>query len=148
MISTLHIVVAMKPLDGNFVQNALRYGVAGINIDGCRIGTDDILTGSGSPPLKHGGQNHRPFHDTAKPLGINQSPFGRWSANVILEGGSVKAMDEQSGDTSSTRSSGNMNNPKRGGNSQPAWGMSDGRDTIDYRDSGGASRFFKQVREI
>jgi hypothetical protein len=37
MIATLHICVAMKPLDGNFAQNALSRGVAGLNVDGCRI---------------------------------------------------------------------------------------------------------------
>lgn len=31
------IVVAMKPLEGTFVQNAEKYGVAGLNIDECRI---------------------------------------------------------------------------------------------------------------
>ena len=37
MTSTLHIVVAMKPLDGNFASNAIKHGVAGLNIDACRI---------------------------------------------------------------------------------------------------------------
>jgi site-specific DNA-methyltransferase (adenine-specific) len=37
---------------------------------------------------------------------------------------------------------GNPNNPKRGGNSEPLWGMSDGRETHDYRDSGSSARFF------
>jgi hypothetical protein len=32
------IIVAMKPLDGTYVQNALKWGVAGINIDDSRIG--------------------------------------------------------------------------------------------------------------
>lgn len=32
------IIVAMKPLDGTFAQNALKHGVAGMNIDGCRVG--------------------------------------------------------------------------------------------------------------
>ncbi|NJK43944.1 MAG: site-specific DNA-methyltransferase [Pleurocapsa sp. SU_196_0] len=42
--------------------------------------------GSGSAPLKHGGQNHRPFHDTAIPRGANPSPLGRWPANLIHDG--------------------------------------------------------------
>ena len=32
------IVLAMKPLDGTFARNAETWGVAGMNIDGCRIG--------------------------------------------------------------------------------------------------------------
>ena len=31
------IIIAMKPLNSNFVNNALEYGVAGINIDSSRI---------------------------------------------------------------------------------------------------------------
>lgn len=32
------IIVAMNELDGTFANNALKHGVAGLNIDGCRIG--------------------------------------------------------------------------------------------------------------
>jgi site-specific DNA-methyltransferase (adenine-specific) len=34
------IILAMKPLPGTFAQNALDYGVAGIWVDGCRVGTE------------------------------------------------------------------------------------------------------------
>jgi hypothetical protein len=33
------IIVAMKPCEGTFAQNALTHGVAGLNIDAGRIGT-------------------------------------------------------------------------------------------------------------
>jgi len=32
------IVLAMKPLEGTYAQNMLKYGTGGLNIDGCRIG--------------------------------------------------------------------------------------------------------------
>lgn len=35
------IIVAMKPLDGTFAENAQRWGVAGMWIDGGRVGTGD-----------------------------------------------------------------------------------------------------------
>ena len=200
MIGTVHIVVAMKPLSGNFVQNAKKHGVAGLNIDGARITTSDVLKAGSGGLLS----NVRDQKEYPKEHGFRQAAGGRFPSNVILqhlegcrrigikkvksdkdagrkatkarswknqsvagisrvgyagadgketveqweceEGCPVGAMDQQSGDTSSTRSSGNENNPKRGGNTTPAWGMSDGRETKDYRDSGGASRFFKVVR--
>ena len=37
VIDVIHIVVAMKPIEGNFAQNALEHGVAGINVDETRI---------------------------------------------------------------------------------------------------------------
>ena len=36
------IILAMKPLDGSFANNARKWGVAGLNIGGCRIGDDEI----------------------------------------------------------------------------------------------------------
>jgi len=35
------IILAMNPLDGTFANNALQHGVAGINVDGCRVPTED-----------------------------------------------------------------------------------------------------------
>ncbi len=80
MISTLHIVVAMKPLEGNFVQNALRYGVAGINVDGCRIGTVEVLRAGAGGLLS----NVRDQKDYPAGNGYEQAEGGRWPANVIL----------------------------------------------------------------
>ena len=39
------IVLAMKPLDGTFARNAEMWGVAGMNIDACRIGTSEQSKG-------------------------------------------------------------------------------------------------------
>jgi hypothetical protein len=36
MIDKIHIVLAMKPIEGTFASNALENGVAGLNIDGSR----------------------------------------------------------------------------------------------------------------
>jgi site-specific DNA-methyltransferase (adenine-specific) len=35
------IVCAIKPIEGTYAENALKWGVAGFNIDECRIGTED-----------------------------------------------------------------------------------------------------------
>lgn len=80
------IVVARKPIKGTVAANVQKWGTGALNIDKCRVQTSDILVGSGAPPLKYGGENSRPFHETAEPRGINQSPLGRWPANVIHDG--------------------------------------------------------------
>ncbi len=80
------IIVAMKPLDGTFTHNALKHGVAGLNIDGARIGSEVIVinryedmhkkgtfTRPGDASSTHAGEPFRRF----------QSP-GRWPANVLL----------------------------------------------------------------
>ena len=69
------IIVAMKPIDGTFAHNAEKHGVAGLNIDGSRIGTKMITshmrTDTGIYGKYAGGK------DT-----IHQ---GRWPANLILD---------------------------------------------------------------
>lgn len=38
-------LIAQAPLDGNYANNALLHGVAGLNIDGTRLPTKDSLNG-------------------------------------------------------------------------------------------------------
>jgi site-specific DNA-methyltransferase (adenine-specific) len=61
------IILAMKPPDGTYANNALKWGVAGINVDGGRIAT------------------------------VNAHPSGRWPANLLLSEDTAAMLDEQSG---------------------------------------------------
>lgn len=59
----------------------------------------------------------------------------------------VRLLDEQRGDTSSARASGNPNNPKHGQqHSKSSFGWGYERESVDYRDTGGASRFFYSAK--
>lgn len=78
------ITANILPQTSGIAKNVLKHGTGGINIDASRIVTTDKLSGSGSAPLKHGGQNSRPFHESATPLGCNQNAQGRFPANLIL----------------------------------------------------------------
>lgn len=68
---------------------------------------------------------------------------GRWPANVVLTPASAAAMDRQSGDRSSPWI-GNDNVGRKGGR---MFGGSPQAvsDKPEYRDAGGAARYFKQV---
>src|SRR5689334_7152607 len=80
------IVVARKSIRGTVEENVLRYGTGALNIDDCRVPTDDKLSGSGTPPLSYAGTNPRPYHTNAVPIGCFQHENGRWPANVIHDG--------------------------------------------------------------
>ena len=80
MNGTAHIVVAMKPLEGSFSQNALSQGVSGLWIDGGRVETDDTLTGGAGGLLS----NVRDSKDYPEDNKYLSSSCGRWPANVIL----------------------------------------------------------------
>lgn len=79
------IVVARKPLIGTVAENVLRYGTGALNIDGCRVPTDDDLNGGRYSDNKQGNDGN------SYGRGINErserdyvQPSGRWPANLIL----------------------------------------------------------------
>ena len=79
------IVVAMKPLDGTYVNNALTWGVAGLWIDGGRveIEQDDNIYEK-NPHTIHKGSNIE-FTGT-NPDFVYKVPQGRFPANLIHDG--------------------------------------------------------------
>ena len=80
------IVVAMKPIDGTFVNNALTWGVAGLWIDGGRVETSDNLNGGGYSD----GVGKGMWTENAGGGGFDRlpgefvQPTGRFPANLIL----------------------------------------------------------------
>jgi len=98
------IIVAMKPCEGTYVENARKHGVAGLNIDGGRIGTSDKLERKlGKTTVSDSGWK------SSKRSEIAGKDGGRFPANFILshypecENGKchsdcpVRMLDEQSG---------------------------------------------------
>jgi site-specific DNA-methyltransferase (adenine-specific) len=80
------VIVAMAPRDGTFANNALKWGVAGIWIDGGRLGLEGIE--HHNTPSKSGLGKHRVYGDSTREQGAN-SPTrydakGRWPANFAL----------------------------------------------------------------
>lgn len=76
------IIVARKPCEGSCVDNVIRYGVGGINIDACRIGTDErTYNGMSSKQPENAGV----FRDDKwQPKDIEVTVNGRFPSNVIL----------------------------------------------------------------
>jgi site-specific DNA-methyltransferase (adenine-specific) len=79
----------MKPLDGTFAENAEKHGVAGLNIDGGRVGVDTKIDDS---QLRTMNRSQR-AEDNG--WGMNQKaedkphvlqPEGRWPSNLIHDG--------------------------------------------------------------
>ena len=89
MTGVIHIVVAMKPLDGNFAENAVKHGVAGLNIDGTRIAGPAWKWGT-QTDIKGGGFGlKRPSDGDVLARDVEGHPGGRWPSNIIyghLEG--------------------------------------------------------------
>lgn len=86
------IILAMKPLDGTFAQNAGKWGVAGLAIDKGRIegvkGVPASLSNAGGLGWNTGGDMQRKSQQN-----------GRWPANLILDEEAARLLDEQSGES-------------------------------------------------
>ena len=126
------ICVARKPLDGTVVDNVRKWGVGGLNIDGCRVGTDGGCAGAGA------GAGARVFGNGlngtfAKPV----QGLGRWPANLMHDG-SQEVLDlfPQTGVSQGGRS-GN-GNAYEGGFGAKHYGD----EKPGYGDKGSAARFF------
>lgn len=130
------IILCMKPLDGTYAQNALKWNVAGLNVDASRIPINDEVNFDSKQnhlTMGYGGSNNpKEFNHYKK--------SGRYPSNVILDESSAELLDQQSG-FSKTPLVG-----KRKGKRHNADGWGHGNQEGEfpcYGDSGGASRFFK-----
>ena len=130
------VVVARKPLIGTVAANVLEHGTGALNVDGCRIGTnedtrrnarggDNGLGGTGTFQIRERRAEDMP--ETA----------GRWPANVVLDEHTAAIVDEQSGASHGTARTGHPGGSTFGGGPMGA----DVEGTW-YGDTGGASRFF------
>jgi site-specific DNA-methyltransferase (adenine-specific) len=149
------IILGMKPTEGTFAENALSHGVAGLNVDGSRIATDETLSfgsmeigygvrygkrgrnGEASADRRHTESGGTNFAATPGPRGGD--PAGRWPANLILDKESAALLDQQSG----VLSSGGY--PPLGGQRSHVSVYSKPNERGEQRftsSEGGASRFF------
>lgn len=137
------IVLARKPLaEKNIAENVLKYGTGGLNIDKCRIATDELK--SGTSKRGKGGENSL----NCSADGSLEKDFyydgskGRFPANLAHDGSEeVKSLFPTA---NSSRANGNLNNPKHGSkNRNPtSYDWNPERESHDYRDTGSAARFF------
>ena len=81
------ITVARKPLVGTVAANVLEHGTGALNIDACRVGTDDTRSVASKSAL--GLINDDAWQPREVMAG---SACGRWPANLIHDGGEPAAL--------------------------------------------------------
>jgi len=128
--------LARKPLEGTIAGNVLAWGTGGLNIDGCRIGTDTITTQGGDKFQGNGIYGKYATCQEAK-------HEGRFPANVIHDGS-----DEATSGFPNTTGSKPIHREegfKRFNGQDYAGGKeytTPEYDSTGYLDSGSASRYF------
>jgi len=80
------IIIAMKPNDGGFVDNALKYGVAGINIDGCRVDGTYDNSGRADRDEDWSDKSQVANKKAGMKTRTDGNPQGRFPANIIHDG--------------------------------------------------------------
>jgi site-specific DNA-methyltransferase (adenine-specific) len=132
------ITVARKPFKGTVAANVLEHGTGAINVDGCRVATDENPSGArraSAPPIREAGTwaNDRRSPEAFAEVRPGEA-LGRWPANLIHDGSDevVGLFPEAGGGYG-----------KRGAARQmEGWGMGGNNETVGYGDSGSAARFF------
>lgn len=78
------ITLARKPLMGTVAENVLEHDTGGLNIEGCRVGTDDNLNGGANAASGIARNDGWGMQRTSR--GEYVQPTGRWPANFIHDG--------------------------------------------------------------
>ena len=133
------IILARKPFKSTVADNVLKYGTGGINIDGCRVETEEIITNhsrgeeSAISKGKYGDSAAQETHQTAG------QQKGRFPANLIHDGSQevLELFPNTKGVIRKPTGKGILN-PETG------WNNNSMTDTTvrGHNDSGSAARFF------
>ncbi len=128
------ICFGRKPLIGTVATNVLLHGTGAINIDGCRVETEDRIIATRNVALGSSGSGV--YGGAAVPGVYQQKPEGRWPANIIHDGSdevvAAFPLSDSGIGSASGSASGGIWSPSTGKPAGPTYG--DG--------SGSAARFF------
>lgn len=144
------IVVARKPLIGTVAQNVLKYGTGAINIDGCRVGNEEVSTHSRG---SNGAFPKRPGETSAEESGRTQDQregldynerVGRFPANLIHDGSDevIALFPNTKSGTGAVKKTSSANQNGNRGTAYGAESRPEGTEMVSYGDEGSAARFF------
>ena len=126
------ITVARKPIAGTVAENVLAHGTGGINVDGCRVGTERL------PSITAGQAQIGTFE---RGVMVTPEREGRWPANLIHDGSAdvVELFPLQAGAAAPVH---RRNGDKFRSSYGEFKGNIDENGSSFYGDTGSAARFF------
>jgi site-specific DNA-methyltransferase (adenine-specific) len=141
------IILARKPLAGTVAANVQQHGTGALNVDACRIDTNEDLNGGAYTGAKRQRDEYSstdsvqcavPMSRLNRGIGEYEQPSGRWPANLVLDEEAAAMLDAQSGERPGAVS---FSRPASFANTSIG---SFGPAPLQpgYADTGGASRFF------
>ena len=79
------IILARKPFKGSVAANVLAHGTGALNVDGCRVETEEEL-GRNNNTNPYGSSRTWSVSATPPQNNVGAAPQGRWPANLIHDG--------------------------------------------------------------
>ncbi len=140
------ILMARKPIEGTLLENALRWGTGGLNIDACRVPVDSEVDAAQMRTMSRGQRTNDTSGQTwgFSKLGADTPqvvrPEGRFPANVIHDG----SADVEAAFSAFGQKTSGTPGKRRKQHETVSMGKLNimDREEIGYADSGSASRFF------
>lgn len=133
------IIVARKPLDGTVAHNVMTYGTGAINIDGCRVPTEEFIMTNGVSKEVQDRQSIYGSYGEKKTGQTAGQKLGRFPANLVHDG------SEEVTSLFPVSKSSDRTVPRKRRPQTTCYGTYDGGGDyydIGRGDSGSAARFF------
>ncbi len=143
------IIVARKPCEGTCIDNVMKYGVGGINIDECRVPMDqsdvDMLNAKSSKNPQNNSNPDKVYGKYDKNLATPANKQGRFPANVILTYDETDK-EEVIGGMPDSKGASSQNNYSNG-HIYRGQSLQESNTSLEgyrewYNDDGSASRYF------
>lgn len=144
------VVLARKPLDGTVAENVMKWGVGALNIDACRVNTEDNLNGGayvavGGRDVSNSLHAGTGMNVAGKTTGKQfEQPVGRWPANLMHDGSPevVAMFPAETGVSSGGKGEASQKSALAGHVYGEYSGATLGANAGGLGDSGSAARFF------
>lgn len=132
------IIVARKPVEGSATDNVRKYGTGGMNIDACRVGTEEVATV---------GDKNKSTNGMYKGMDkiFTEKHIGRHPANFIHDGSEEVLQLFPESKTTPSKSTPKNSKPKYGGNSYNN-SKTLNTSTTALNDQGSNARFFYSAK--
>lgn len=133
------IILAQRPSKDTIAHLAQVWGTGGLNIDGCRVGTETRTFKGMSQKKPEGAGTFR--DDNWQPKDVTTTVTGRWPANLILDEEARRVFDAQAPESKSSDRH-FIRGKRNADNIYDGLPNSEGTVGCGYGDSGKVSRFF------
>lgn len=142
------IIVARKPVEDSIINNIMKYGVGGINIDECRVEANDKVKMNVRDTSSCSDGWNRPWMEDKEKDRLRQeiaiekaNNLGRFPANVILTYDETD-FNEVCGGMPNTKSNGSESNYEFGNQDNPSHLYTNIKSGVHFDDEGSAARYF------